>query len=130
MLMSNKVLAIKQAFAFSIDLALISLPLLLAPSLEILPLFTLLWYFYIPLMEYFKSQTLGMMVVGTRIVNSNDMKSHITLKTAFRRQLARVGMLWGVVGWLFLFFSKQYSTDYAIVDKNYSSIESDLQELM
>ena len=41
-MVKNKNLAIKQALAFSIDLALVSLPLLIAPSLEILPLFALL----------------------------------------------------------------------------------------
>ena len=62
--------------------------------------------------------------MGTRIVNNNDKGSHIALGTAFRRQLARVSMIWGVVGWLFLFFSKQYIADYAIVDKNYTSIQT------
>jgi len=122
--LNNKYLAIKQALAFCVDLALVSLPLLIAPSLEILPLFALLWYLYIPLMEYYKSQTFGMMLMGTRIVHSNDKESHIALGTAFRRQLARVSMMWGVVGWLFLFVGKQYITDYAIIDKNYSSIQA------
>jgi len=34
-------------------------------------------------------------------------------------------MVWGVIGWLFLLISKQYVNDYAIVDKNYSSISID-----
>ena len=128
--LSNQQLAIKQALAFCVDLALVSLPLLIAPSLEILPLFALLWYLYIPLMEYYKSQTFGMMLIGTRIVNSNDKESRIALGTAFRRQLARVSMMWGVLGWLFLFFSKQYIADYVISDgKNYS-IESNAEGLV
>ena len=118
-----KLLALKQALAFSIDLGLVSLPLLIAPSLEILPFFTLLWYLYIPLCEYYFSQTLGMRVVGTRILSTKDMQSHIELGTAFRRQIARIGFIWGVFGWLFLFFEKQYIADYVIVDEKYSSIE-------
>jgi len=124
MMKNAKLIAIKQALAFCIDLSLVSLPLILAPSVEVFPLFALLWYLYIPFMEYYKSQTFGMMLMGTRIVNSNNKESHIALGTAFRRQLARVSMIWGVVGWLFLFFSKQYIADYAIVDKNYTSIQT------
>jgi len=72
-------------------------------------------------MEYYKSQTIGMMVMGTSIVNARDMKSRITFNTALRRQIARISMIWGVIGWLFLLIGKQYMHDYAIVDKNYSS---------
>ena len=122
---ATKLLALKQATAFSIDLALVWLPLIIAPSLEILLIFALMWYLYIPLIEYYKSQTLGMMVVGTSIVNTSDMKSNITFGTAVRRQIARISMVWGVVGWLFLLAGKQYVSDYAIVDKNYSSINAD-----
>lgn len=113
----------KQAVAFTIDLFLISLPLIIAPSIEIFPLFTLLWFLYIPLSEYYFSQTLGMKLMGTRIVNASDMQSRVALGTVFRRQIARIGMMWGVVGWLFMFFGKQYVSDYAIVDEKYSSIE-------
>ena len=116
-----KPLALKQAVAFVLDLSIVSLPLILAPSLGIFPLFTLLWFIYIPLMEYYKSQTIGMMVMGTSIVNARDMKSKITFNTALRRQIARISMIWGVIGWLFLLIGKQYMHDYAIVDKNYSS---------
>jgi len=121
---NSKLIALKQVGSFIIDLSLVSFPLIIAPSIEILPLFVLLWYLYIPLMEYYKSQTFGMMLLGTRIVNSDDKESHVTLGTAFRRQLARVSMMWGVVGWLFLFVGKQYIADYTIVDKNYSSIQT------
>jgi len=113
----------KQVIAFTIDLSLVSLPLIIAPSLEILPLFALLWYLYIPLSEYYFSQTLGMKLVGTRIVNASDMQSRVALGTVLRRQIARIGMMWGVVGWIFMFFEKQYVSDYTIVDDNYSSIE-------
>ena len=62
---SSKILALKQAVAFCIDLVLVSLPLVIAPSVEIFPLFALLWFLYIPLSEYYFAQTLGMWVVGT-----------------------------------------------------------------
>ena len=121
---NSKLIAIKQAIAFSIDLVLVSLPLIIAPSLEILPLFTLLWNLYIPLCEHYFSQTIGMKIVGTRILNTSDMQSHVSLGTVFRRQIARISMMWGVVGWLFMFVGKQYVSDYIIVDEKYSSIEA------
>jgi len=52
------------------------------------------------------------------------MQSHVALGTVLRRQIARISMMWGVLGWLFMFFGKQYVSDYAIVDDNYSSIEA------
>ena len=113
----------KQAVAFGIDLFLISLPLIIAPSVEIFPLFALLWFLYIPLSEYYFSQTLGMKPVGTLIVNASDIQSRVLLGTVFRRQIARISMVWGVIGWLFMFFGKQYMSDYAVVDDRYSSIE-------
>ena len=119
-----KLIAMKQVVAFAIDLALVSLPLIIAPSIEIFPLFALLWYLYIPLCEYYFSQTLGMKLMGTHIVNASDMQSRVALDTVFRRQIARIGMMWGVVGWLFMFLGKQYVSDYAIVDTKYSSIEA------
>jgi hypothetical protein len=64
-----------------------------------------------------------MKIVGTRILNASDMQSRVALGTVLRRQIARIGMMWGVIGWLFLFAGKQYVSDYAIVDDNYSSIE-------
>ncbi len=118
-----KCIAMKQIVAFVIDLFLVSLPLILAPSVEIFPLFVLLWFLYIPLSEYYFSQTIGMKIVGTRIVNASDMQSRVLLGTVFRRQIARIGMMWGVIGWLFMFLGKQYVSDYAIVDNKYSSIE-------
>ena len=119
----TKLIAMKQALAFCIDLFLVSLPLIIVPSTEIFPLFALLWFLYIPLSEYYFSQTLGMKLVGTRIVNANDMQSCVALGTVLRRQIARISMVWGVIGWLFMFFGKQYVSDYAIVDDKYASIE-------
>ena len=113
----------KQATAFGIDLFLVSLPLLIAPSVEMFPVFALLWFLYIPLGEYYFSQTLGMKIIGTRIVNASDMQSSVAFSTVLRRQIARIGMMWGVIGWLFMFLGKQYVSDYAIVDGRYSSIE-------
>ena len=48
-------------------------------------------------MEYYKSQTLGMMIVGTSIISARDMKSRITFNTALRHQIARTSMIWGVI---------------------------------
>ncbi|HIP29286.1 MAG TPA: hypothetical protein EYG83_00535 [Sulfurospirillum arcachonense] len=119
-----KYIALKQAVAFSIDLSIVSLPLIIAPSLEILPFFALIWYLYIPLSEYYFFKTIGMKVVGTKIVCANDMQSHIALGTAFRRQIARISMMWGIIGWLFLFAGKQYVSDYVVIDNRYSSIDT------
>ena len=117
-----KFIALKQALAFSIDLSIVSFPLIVAPSLEILPFFALIWYLYIPLSEYYFSKTIGMKLVGTKIMCANDMQSHIDLGTAFRRQIARISMMWGIAGWLFLFAGKQYVSDYVVIDGSYSSI--------
>ena len=119
-----KFIALKQALAFSVDLSIVSLPLIIAPSLEILPFFALIWYLYIPLSEYYFSKTVGMKLVGTKIMCSNDMQSHIALGIAFRRQIARISMMWGIIGWLFLFVGKQYVSDYVVIDNNYSSIDT------
>jgi len=121
---NSKLIAIKQAIAFTIDLLFVSLPLIIAPSLEILPYFAFVWYVYIPTSEYYFSQTIGMKIVGTKILNAQDSKSKIDVGTAFRRQIARISMMWGVLGWLFLFLGKQYITDYYIVDNNCSSIDT------
>ena len=118
-----KLIAMKQAVTFGIDLFLVSLPLIIAPSVETFPLFALLWFLYIPLCEYYFSRTLGMSFIGTRIVNASDMQSRVAIGTVLRRQIARISMMWGVVGWLFMFLGKQYVSDYAIVDTKYSSIE-------
>jgi len=116
-----KVLAIKQAVAFCIDLSIVSSPLVIDPSVEIFPLFALLWFSYIPLSEYYFSQTLGMKLVGTHIYASHKEKNRISLGTATRRHIARIGFLWGVVGCFLMFLGKPYYTDYVISDgKNYS----------
>ena len=114
----------KQAFAFCIDMIIVSLPLIVAPSLESFPIFVLLWFIYIPFSEFYFSQTLGMKIVGTKILNSNDMQSHIELGTALRRQIARISMMWGVVGWIFMFLGEQYISDYVVMDEKYTSIEN------
>ena len=72
---NSKLIAMKQAFAFCIDMIIVSLPLIVAPSLESFPIFVLLWFIYIPFSEFYFSQTLGMKIVGTKILNSNDMQS-------------------------------------------------------
>jgi uncharacterized RDD family membrane protein YckC len=113
---NSKLIAIKRAVAFCIDLTLVSLPLIIAPSVEIFPLFALLWFSYIPLSEHYFSQTLGMKIVGTHIYSSHKEKNRISLATAARRHIARIGFLWGVVGWFLMFLGKPYHTDYVISD--------------
>lgn len=121
--MNSKLLALKQAFAFFIDLMLVSLPLIIAPSVEIFPLFALLWLLYIPLSEYYFNRTLGMKIVGTYIYASLEDKSSIAFTTALRRHIARIGFLWGVVGWFLMFLGKPYKTDYLISDGTNYSVE-------
>ena len=118
---NSKVVALKQAAAFCLDLGLVSLPLIIAPSVEIFPLFALLWFLYIPLSEYYFAQTLGMRIVGTHIFTSLHTKTHISFGVATRRQIARISLMWGVIGWFLMFLGKQYGGDYVISDgKNYS----------
>lgn len=74
---NSKIIALKQSVAFLIDLTFISFPFIIAPSLESFPIFALLWFLYIPLSEYYFSQTLGMKFVGTRIYSSADDKIQI-----------------------------------------------------
>lgn len=121
---NSKLIAMKQAFAFCIDVIIVSLPLIVAPSLESFPIFILLWFIYIPFSEFYFSQTLGMKIVGTKILNSNDMQSRIELGTALRRQIARISMMWGVVGWIFMFLGEQYISDYVVMNEKYTSIEN------
>jgi uncharacterized RDD family membrane protein YckC len=121
MMKNSKVVALKQAAAFCIDLGLVSLPLMIAPSVEIFPLFALLWFLYIPLSEYYFTQTLGMRVMRTHIFASLHTKTHIAFGVASRRQIARISLMWGVIGWILMFLGKQYGSDYVISDgKNYS----------
>ena len=127
---NQKLIAMKQIVAFGIDLFLVSLPLILAPSIGVFPLFALLWFWYIPLSEYYFSRTLGMKLLGTRIVNANDMQSRVALGTVLRRQIARISMVWGVVGWIFMFLCKQYMNDYAIINDRCSSIEPNADGLV
>jgi len=120
-MLNAKLIALKQALAFCIDLGIVSLPLILFPSVEIFPLFALLWFLYIPLSEYYFKQTLGMRFVGTRIYASLDTQEHISFGTTARRHIARIGFFWGVIGWFLMFLGKPYHTDYVISDgKNYS----------
>jgi hypothetical protein len=51
-LSSIRSIALKQSFAFMIDLALISLPLLAMMSLDGLYVFQIIWVLYIPLATF------------------------------------------------------------------------------
>jgi len=127
---NSQLIALKQMVAFCIDLALVSLPLIIAPSIEMFPIFTLLWFLYIPLSEYYFSQTLGMRIVGTHIYATLEDKRHIEFGTAARRHIARIGMMWGVVGWFLMFLGKPYNSDYVISDTKNYSVEADEKGLV
>ncbi len=117
-------LALKQLVAFCIDMVTISFVLVVHPSLESYSVFVILWIFYIPLCEYFCTQTLGMRVVGTHIYATYPKKNRVSLSVVARRHIARVGFLWGVIGWLYLLINKQLMDDYIIVDdQNHISLK-------
>jgi uncharacterized RDD family membrane protein YckC len=96
---------------------------MIAPSVEIFPLFALLWFLYIPLSEYYFTQTLGMRVMRTHIFASLHTKTHIAFGVASRRQIARISLVWGVIGWILMFLGKQYGSDYVISDGRYCSFD-------
>ena len=85
-------------------------------------IFWFLWVLYIPLGEYFYSQTIGMKIVGTKIYSNLD-KSKVPFKTVLRRHIGRISLVWGVLGWCLLFFGKQFSNDYVIVYKKFYSLD-------
>jgi len=114
--MNRQTIALKQLVAFAIDLFVVSMPLVVMLDMTGAFIFWFLWAFYIPFCEYKYAQTLGMKIIGTKIygVDSNN----ISFATAFRRHIARISLLWGVTGWLFLFFGRQYACDYIITTKD------------
>ena len=126
----SKLIAIKQALAFCIDLGIVSLPLIIAPSLESFALFVLLWVLYIPLSEFYFTQTVGMRLVGTRIYASSESGRPISFATAVRRHIARIGLLWGVLGWFLMSLGRPYHTDYLISDGEHCSVEADERGLI
>ncbi len=132
MKLNPKKVAIQQLFAFVIDLFLISLPLIVMSNMTGASIFWFLWTFYIPLSEYMYGQTIGMKIVGTKIYSNLD-KSKLSFKTVLRRHIARISLVWGVVGWCLLFFGIQFSNDYIIIYKGFYSLDdtvdySDLNE--
>ena len=107
-------IAIKQFFAFCIDILIVSLPLLIHPSLETFAIFAIIWFLYIPLSEYFFAKNLGMKIFGTKIYASTKPISKVKFITILRRQISRISMFWGIIGWLSL-LSGQFFKDYTIV---------------
>lgn len=124
--LNTKLIALKQFFAFSIDLTIVSLPLLIFLSLDSAFVFWALWAFYIPFCEYKFRQTIGMKIVGTKIYSNIDLEK-VSFRVVFRRHIARISMIWGVVGWLFIFFGKPLFKDYVIVYKNYTSNDGTIE---
>jgi hypothetical protein len=121
-------IAIKQFFAFCIDFIIVSLPLLIYPSLESFAIFAIVWFLYIPLSEYFFSQTIGMKILGTKIYASSKPLSKVRFITVLRRQIARISLFWGIIGWLSL-LSGQFFKDYTIVyDDSVCSHDEKIEE--
>lgn len=115
-----KQIAIKQSIAFVIDLAIVSLPLLAFLSLDSAFVFWFLWAFYIPFAEYKYNQTIGMKIVGTKIYKNTNLEK-LTINTVFRRHISRISMVWGIIGWFFVFFGKPLYKDYTIIYNNQCS---------
>ena len=121
-------IAIKQFFAFCIDILIVSLPLLIHPSLDSFAIFIVIWFLYIPFSEYIFAQTLGMKIVGTKIYASTKSLSKVRFITVLRRQIARISMFWGIIAWLSL-LSGQFFKDYTIVyDDSICSHDEEIDE--
>ena len=120
-------IAIKQFFAFVIDIILISLVLVIYPSIVSLIIFSILWFFYIPFCEYIFGQTLGMKIVGTKIFAATSPLYPVRFISIFRRHIARVSIVWGIIGWLSL-FTGQFFKDYVIVYEETCSHDEQIDE--
>lgn len=117
-------IAKKQIIALIIDFVFCSSPLILLQNLTGAYISFFLWYLYIPFCEYFFSQTIGMKIMNTKIYGTSEGKiSKLSLGAVLRRNISRISILWGVVGWLYLLFNNQLGDDYVIVYKNYSSTD-------
>lgn len=129
-------IALKQTAAFAIDFSLICSPFLLTilvfPNTSVdtvLWLLMLPWIIYIPYSEWAFGQTLGMKWMKTVIVQIDQSKEHrdtdnlepenihrIAFKTACRRHVARVSLIWWVIPAVMLLFNKPLYNDYVVVD--------------
>lgn len=120
MKLNPRQIALREFIAFIIDITIICLPLLILLNISGVIVFLILWIFYIPTAEYIFCQTMGMKLVGTKIYASLELDK-ISFKVVFRRHIARISIIWGVVAWLFVFFGKPMFSDYVIVHKEYYS---------
>jgi len=127
MIVNSQAIAIKQFFAFLIDLFLVSTFLVVSPTIEAFFWFSIIWYLYIPLAEIYYGQTIGMKIMGTKIFLSSDIEKNIGYKIAFRRHISRISIIWAPLGWMFLFAGNQLIKDYVIIYKQYTSF--DLNEI-
>jgi len=124
---NSKAIAVKQLLAFVIDMAIVSLPLVVMTNLNGYAIFILLWVFYIPMAELIYAQTLGMRIVDTKIYSNTTALRKISIGVVLRRHIARISIFWGVLGWLFLFFGKQLFSDYTIVSEDYCSNDGTIE---
>ena len=125
--LNSSKIAIKQLVAFVIDIAIVSLPLVLMTNLTGYTFFILLWVLYIPTAELIFNQTLGMKIVDTKIHSNTTRLQKVGIGIALRRHVARISIFWGITGWLFLFFNKQLFSDYTIVSDDYCSNDGTME---
>jgi len=103
----------RQLLAFLVDMGLMSLPVWIHPCIETVIWFMLVWFLYIPLAEYFYGRTLGMVLLKTRIFGFDGVK--VPWSAVSRRHVARISMLWGVLGWLTLITQFRIAEGYIIM---------------
>lgn len=123
--MTNLKLGFKQALSFVVDIFVLMLftsvlsaminSFLLEKSYFVAYLiFIFFWLTYIPFCEFKYGQTIGMRVVKTKIFFRNNLIEK--LDTISARQIARVSMVWGVIGWIMFTLGKQVRCTYKIVE--------------
>ena len=108
-------MALRQLAAFAVDFGIIAFPLVLAPGLDTAGWMLLMWAFYIPTAEYLFARTLGMGLVGTRIMAATDPYSRVSLIAVLRRHVGRISFFWGAFGWLLSLIGTQVFKDYVII---------------
>jgi len=127
LIVDSPTIAIKQLFAFCIDIVIVSLVLIIYPSITSFFIFAFLWFFYIPFCEYVFGQTLGMKLVGTKIHAATKPHYPVRLISVFRRHIARISIVWGIIGWLSS-FGGQFFKDYVIVYEDRCSHDEIIDE--
>ncbi len=121
--MTNFRLGFKQAGAFGIDMIILILfSTLISAAINIFLMeksylimyfiFISFWLTYIPFCEFKYGQTIGMKIFKTKIFFKDDLVEKLDAISA--RQIARVSMVWGVLGWFMFSLGKQVRLCYHI----------------